>query len=163
MQRKTNTSCGWAGPYTNFQFLDKPNTVSVRSFSHFELLSFLKLQFLPLRLIIYIPVLFNTFHFRLPWTGSPRFWWWVVPNLWILWHCSWSVFRFGKLFLLRTKNKNTGDGGEDVCCTLDSTHLTVSDNSQGIFSAQYVDDFLSRLKCFFIGGLVFPRTHLKTR
>ena len=61
-----------------------------------------------------------------------------------------------------------GDGGEDISCRLESEHLslTTSDASEafdGSFSPEYVDTFLNKLKCFFLEGLVFPRTHMDSR
>lgn len=58
-----------------------------------------------------------------------------------------------------------GDGGEDISCRLESEHLalTSSDASDGSFSPEYVDTFLNKLKCFFLEGLVFPRTHMDSR
>ena len=57
-----------------------------------------------------------------------------------------------------------GDGGEDVCCTLEAFHLDITDTeSEGRFPAEYVDGFLERLKCFFISGLVYPSLHMRKR
>ena len=61
-----------------------------------------------------------------------------------------------------------GDGGEDISCRLESEHLalTTPDASEafdGSFSPEYVDTFLNKLKCFFLEGLVFPRTHMDSR
>ena len=56
-----------------------------------------------------------------------------------------------------------GDGGEDICCRLESQHLAVDKDFDGSFPADYVDTFLNNLKCFFIEGLVFPRKHMDDR
>ena len=57
-----------------------------------------------------------------------------------------------------------GDGGEDVCCSLEASHLEItSDQEDGKFSAGYIDEFMDKLKMFFVGGLVFPSTHMKRR
>ena len=57
-----------------------------------------------------------------------------------------------------------GDGGEDVSCVLEDWHLDVTDTENGgEFSAEYVDEFLDRLRKFFVGGLVFPRLHMGQR
>ena len=57
----------------------------------------------------------------------------------------------------------TGDGGEDISCRLESQHLSVTEGFDGSFPAEYVDSFLSDLKCFFIEGLVYPRKHMDNR
>ena len=57
-----------------------------------------------------------------------------------------------------------GDGGEDVSCTLEAFHLDITNKeSEGSFPAEHVDRFLERLKCFFIGGLVYPSLHMRKR
>ena len=58
---------------------------------------------------------------------------------------------------------SAGDGGEDICCRLEAEHLTTSDDTDGVFPSDYVDKFLSDLKCFFLEGLVFPRKHMDSR
>ena len=57
----------------------------------------------------------------------------------------------------------TGDGGEDVCCVLESWHLEREDTASGVFPASYTDTFLNNLKCFFVEALVFPRAHMSRR
>lgn len=56
-----------------------------------------------------------------------------------------------------------GDGGEDVSCRLEADHLRIDEEGTGVFPAVYVDEFLDRLKCFFLEGLVFPRRHMDRR
>lgn len=57
-----------------------------------------------------------------------------------------------------------GDGGEDVCCTLEAFHLDITNTeSEGRFPAEYVDGFLERVKTFFVGGLVYPSLHMRKR
>ena len=57
-----------------------------------------------------------------------------------------------------------GDGGEDVCCVLESWHLEREDtDSGGVFPASYTDTFLNNLKCFFVEALVYPRVHMSRR
>ena len=52
-----------------------------------------------------------------------------------------------------------GDGGEDISCRLEAAHLEIEEQGSGVFPAHYVDEFLVKLKCFFLEGLVFPRRH----
>ena len=57
-----------------------------------------------------------------------------------------------------------GDGGEDVCCTLENFHLEMTNKeAEGKFPAEYVDEFIGSLKCFFIGGFVYPSQHMRQR
>ena len=56
-----------------------------------------------------------------------------------------------------------GDGGEDISCRLEAEHLAITEGCDGSFTADYVDTFLSDLKCYFLEGLVFPRKHMDSR
>ena len=57
-----------------------------------------------------------------------------------------------------------GDGGEDVCCTLENVHLEETNKEAGgKFPANYVDEFINSLNCFFVGGLVYPSQHMRQR
>ena len=58
---------------------------------------------------------------------------------------------------------SAGDGGEDISCRLEPEHLNVKEESNGVFPSTYVDDFLTKLKCHFIEGIVFPRKHMDCR
>ena len=59
--------------------------------------------------------------------------------------------------------KSAGDGGEDISCRLQPEHLQITEGFDGAFPSDYVGDFLAKLKCFFIEGLVFPRKHMDSR
>ena len=52
---------------------------------------------------------------------------------------------------------------QDISCRLESQHLSVTEGFDGSFPAEYVDSFLSDLKCFFIEGLVYTRKHMDNR
>ena len=57
-----------------------------------------------------------------------------------------------------------GDGGEDVCCSLETSHLEISnDQDDGSFTPGYIDEFMANIKVFFLGGLAFPSVHMKQR
>ena len=57
-----------------------------------------------------------------------------------------------------------GDGGEDVCCSLESSHLEITNvQDDGSFEPDYIDFFMANLKVFFLGGLAFPSVHMKQR
>ena len=61
---------------------------------------------------------------------------------------------------------NIGDGGEDICCTLDKVHLTptsASSDETGKFSQVEASQFLEEIKTFFVSKLVFPRLSAKLR
>ena len=53
-----------------------------------------------------------------------------------------------------------GDGGEDVCCVLESWDLEREDtDSGGVFPASYTDTFFNNLKCFFV-EIFGPKTYI---
>ena len=58
---------------------------------------------------------------------------------------------------------SAGDGGEDISCRLEPEHLNITEESDGVFPSSYVDSFLTKHKCHFIEGLVFPRKHMDSR
>ena len=55
----------------------------------------------------------------------------------------------------------SGDGTEDISCRMDSSCLTPSQSTTGLFTKDQASAFYEDLKLHFIGFLVYPAAFLK--